>query len=313
MAENTTLYLVRHGTTEYNAKFRYQGLADIPLNDLGHKQGELLTKYFKDIKIDLGVSSNLARARQTLEYILAGHDEAESFIEPDLHEINLGIFELRPVTEVAILFPEFQKNFILKPGDIKVPRGETSVEVYNRMRDAILRIVKANQGKTIAMASHGFAIQTWLNYASNVKAEDMKLLSLDNVAVSKFIFDKDFNIKIEYIGDTSHLKDEYKQNYDWDVLAHPAPLLLYNSKNYRAALANNYVKNLIKKYKVRAQFRDLADAPLYDEELEAILNKDINNKYINKDLFLVAADKAVTGYRKREFNKILGVNNHDEA
>ncbi|MBQ8692632.1 MAG: histidine phosphatase family protein, partial [Synergistaceae bacterium] len=36
MSENTTittLYLVRHGTTEYHAKFKDQGLADIPLND----------------------------------------------------------------------------------------------------------------------------------------------------------------------------------------------------------------------------------------------------------------------------------------
>ena len=310
MSENTTtttLYLVRHGTTEYNAKFKYQGLADIPLNNLGHKQGELLTGYFKDIKIDLGVSSALTRAKQTLDYILAGHDETERMVEPDLHEINLGIFELRPVTEVGILFPEFQKNFILKPGELRVPRGETSKQVYDRMRDAILRIVKANQGKTIVMASHGFAIQTWLNYASNISAEDMHLWSLDNVAVSKFIFDQDLNIKIEFIGDTSHLKDEYKQNYDWEVLAYPAPLLLYNSGNYRANLAKNYVMNLIKKYKIRAQFRDLLHAPLYSEELDAVLSKEINKKYINKDLFLVTSDRAVTGYRKDEFNKILGV------
>ena len=40
----TTVYLVRHGTTDYNVACRWQGVIDAPLNALGEKQGALLTE-----------------------------------------------------------------------------------------------------------------------------------------------------------------------------------------------------------------------------------------------------------------------------
>ncbi len=308
--KNTVLYLVRHGTTEYNEALKYQGLVDIPLNDLGKKQGELLTGYFSDIKIDLGVSSNLTRAKQTLDYILAGHDNVPVMIEPDLHEINLGIFERRPVAEVSILCPWFQDDFLFRPGALKVPGGETSVQVYNRMRDAVLRIVKNNPGKVIAMTSHGFAIQMWLNYASGIPVEDMKEWTLDNVAVSKFTFDENFNIKIDFIGDTSHLKPEYRRNYDWEELSRPAPLLLYRSDRYRDVLAKNYIKRLKKRYKIRCQFRDIATAPLHEAEINSLIQKihtkkDVEN--VTKSVILATRDDAIVGFRKGLFNSFFNI------
>lgn len=347
----TVLYLVRHGTTDYNADLKYQGLADIPLNELGRKQGELLTLYFKDIKIDIGFTSNLMRAKQTLEYILGARSANQGgnipvIIEPELHEINLGIFETRPVAEVSVLFPAFQDDFIWRPGSLKVPRGESSVQVYNRMRDAILRIVKANQGKVIAMASHGFAIQTWLNYASGIPVENMREWTLDNVAVSKFtfIFKSDlsdlnesefnnnlnnnifnnnnfniFNIKVDFIGDSSHLRAEYRRNYDWEELANPAPLLLYRRDRYRDLLALNFIKRLKNKYKIRFQARDLVAAPLFDEEIDAIaakfnkINKisaknieNIKNN-IKNNVILTSKTRAVTGFRKSAFKEIFNL------
>ena len=38
----TTLYLIRHGTTDANANGIFQGVLDLPLNDLGLKQARAL-------------------------------------------------------------------------------------------------------------------------------------------------------------------------------------------------------------------------------------------------------------------------------
>ena len=68
----TTVYLVRHGTTDWNKALRYQGRADNPLDEEGERQGACLEDYFREIPIDLGVTSPLQRARKTLMYCLKG-------------------------------------------------------------------------------------------------------------------------------------------------------------------------------------------------------------------------------------------------
>ena len=50
----TTVYLVRHGTTDWNKALRYQGRADNPLDEEGERQGACLEDYFREIPIDLG-------------------------------------------------------------------------------------------------------------------------------------------------------------------------------------------------------------------------------------------------------------------
>lgn len=265
----TTLYLVRHGTTDYNEEFRFQGILDIPLNKLGLAQGALLTGYFADIPIDLAVTSPLIRARQTLDFMLgARKGSVPVVVEPNLHEINLGVLDGRPVAECNILFPQFQEDYLHHPGRLRCPGGETSKEVYDRVKEAILRIVAQHPGRTIAAASHGFAIQTWLNYASGIPAEDMREWCLDNVAVSKFTFDEGGRVTVDFIGDRSHLPEEYRRNYDWAKLGHPAPLFLF-----RPGPRAQEARRFLERHGVPHQERDLQEAPLRSEERLSVMSR----------------------------------------
>lgn len=266
----TTLYLVRHGTTDWNDQHRLQGTSDIPLNAMGLTQGALLTGYFADIPIDLGVTSPLLRARQTLDFVLgARKDTVPILVEPGIQEIYMGILEGRPVPEVNLLFPDFAQGLMHEPGTASAPEGETAGQVYDRMRDTILRIVAEHPGKTIAMASHGFAIQTWLNYASGIPASEMREWVLDNVAVSKFTFDEDGRITIDYIGDHHHLPEECRRNYDWSKLSRPMPLLLYLPMCPLCRRAAQFLTELNIPYLER----DMKDAPLRAAELAVLLER----------------------------------------
>lgn len=267
----TTLYVVRHGTTDYNEQMRFQGAADIPLNDLGRKQGALLTDYFKDIPIDLGVTSPLKRARETLDYIIGKdrEDQIPIIVEPGITEIDAGTFEGRPFREAEMLFPGFIYDFTHKQGEIEFPRGESGKGVYDRVSKSVMSIVRAHRGKTIAMASHGFAIQTWINFAMGIPADQMKNHVVDNVAVSKFTIDADDTIHVDYIGDSHHLKEEYKRNYDWNALEKPEPLLLHYSrcstcKKARKFLDDNGIAYLE---------RDMIEIPLSAMTLNQLMNR----------------------------------------
>ena len=64
-----SIYVVRHGQTDYNVKKLYQGRKDIPLNEIGKKQAMEMAEKFRDIKIDKIFVSPLTRAKQTAECI----------------------------------------------------------------------------------------------------------------------------------------------------------------------------------------------------------------------------------------------------
>ena len=74
-------------------------------------------------------------------------------------------------------------------GHAVAPGGESLEQVYHRMRDAILRIAREHPGEKIVAASHGTAIQTFLNYASGIPWEKMKhFLFIKNFLIMALIF-----------------------------------------------------------------------------------------------------------------------------
>src|SRR5665647_1456916 len=68
---NTTITLVRHGETSWNALGKFQGCNDIELSNEGIQQAQYLSKRFVN-NFDHIYTSPLKRARQTAEIICQG-------------------------------------------------------------------------------------------------------------------------------------------------------------------------------------------------------------------------------------------------
>ncbi len=214
--KTTTVYLVRHGTTAWNQTLRYQGRADNPLDEIGERQGACLESYFKDIRIDLGVTSPLQRAVKTLEYCLASQDhEVPILIEPDVIEIDFGVIDGWTKEEIEASYPEFYRMYILDEdrGHAQVPGGESMVQVYDRMTSAVMRIAREHPGQNIVISSHGTAIQTFLNFASGIPADQVKRFLLYNVCVSCVEIDENGRAAVKYIGDKHHVPEELQFSY----------------------------------------------------------------------------------------------------
>ena len=63
------IILVRHGETDWNLEGRLMGQKDVPLNDKGREQAELLKIKLANIEFDCCYSSPLSRAKETARII----------------------------------------------------------------------------------------------------------------------------------------------------------------------------------------------------------------------------------------------------
>ena len=204
----TTVYLVRHGETDYNLAPRYQGQMDIPLNENGRRQGDKLGQAMKDFKIDAVFSSPLSRAMETGRLIAKYHGDMEVTPVHGLEEVDVGVFAGSLFSDVERDYPEVVRCVHDDPAHLQYPEGESCRDVYDRVSKTIGEIVEQNRGKSIVIVSHGFAIQNYIHYASGKPFEEMYGYIVTNTSHSKFVFeDGSLMPKTEYINCHDHMAE----------------------------------------------------------------------------------------------------------
>jgi probable phosphoglycerate mutase len=125
---NTTIFLVRHGETEWNRSRRYQGWSDSPLTAAGIAQAEAIGKGLRALPGAATaemVASPLGRARRTAEIIAEclGRGAPIRF-DDRLKEISLGSWDGLHRNEIAALSPGiFDHDYF--EWCFRTPDGET--------------------------------------------------------------------------------------------------------------------------------------------------------------------------------------------
>ena len=138
----TTLLLVRHGETDWNAEGKLQGHTDRPLNDFGRRQANTLADRLAGEEIAAIYSSDLARAKETAE-IVGARVGVPVVVDPDLREKNWGTWEGLTGDERAKV--EFE--------------GESTEEHRDRTMRAIARIVEHHPGERVVVVTHGGSVR----------------------------------------------------------------------------------------------------------------------------------------------------------
>src|SRR6516164_7866041 len=92
-----TVYLARHGETEWSVSGQHTGLTDLPLTDRGERNARRLGERLKGMTFAHVLTSPLRRARRTCE--LAGFGAAAQ-VDPDLVEWNYGTYEGKTTAEI---------------------------------------------------------------------------------------------------------------------------------------------------------------------------------------------------------------------
>ncbi|WP_244832936.1 histidine phosphatase family protein [Clostridium sp. BJN0001] len=203
----TTILLIRHGETLWNAAGKFQGCTDIALSERGIEQAKLLKKRLNG-EFDAVYASPLKRAYKTAQ-ILAEDTSKEVIIEPNIKEINFGNWEGLSIKEIE---NEYNEDFNIWRKDKEEARfgsGEISIKNASLRASACVRkIAEDNKGKTVVIVAHGGVIKAALINLFEWNMNMYHRIGLGNTCVTKIYFDDNFDAHLVYLNDTNHLKEE---------------------------------------------------------------------------------------------------------
>lgn len=193
-----TIYIFRHGQTDYNAARRAMGRLDIPLNETGLQQASELADKMSDTKIQAIYSSPLSRAMQTAQIVSGKIGNAPIMQNDGLMERNMGklqghvIHKTEDPTEYRMDYDQMElfvpaaqindKNW--RPDD-----GETQVESFRRAQKTIMDIIKNSPYDTIAISTHSGPVHAILELTDGaeqwVKNCDYVKLTFDGTKLKR--------------------------------------------------------------------------------------------------------------------------------
>lgn len=138
---NHTIYLFRHGETEWNIEGRRQGHLDSPLTERGRLQAvenarRLLRRRSDDWEIRV-FTSPLGRARQSARIIAKeiGLSEEKLQFEPSLMECSFGLWEGLTEREIKSRYPEEWRARLYDRWSVPAPMGESYADVHARVSE----------------------------------------------------------------------------------------------------------------------------------------------------------------------------------
>jgi broad specificity phosphatase PhoE len=162
-----TIFLFRHGETDWNREGRMQGSVDIPLNQTGREQAARLHAFFKDNPVDVVLSSDLSRARETAEIAVSALD-IPIVLEPRLRETKLGDAEGLTPDEFAKRFGEELLARWRDSGEsgmnVRFPNGESKAEHLARVIEGLSDFLHSTPHSRIAVATHGGAMRRIIHH-----------------------------------------------------------------------------------------------------------------------------------------------------
>lgn len=198
-----TLYILRHGQTEFNRLNIVQGSGvDSDLNEEGQQQALAFYKAHQHIDFELVVTSKLRRTHQTVQRFLDQNIPWEQ--HADVNEICWGIHEGLPQS------PEQNARYYQMIDDWKnghihasIEGGESALELSERIQ-RFLSWVKTRSERRILVATHGRAMRCLITCMKDLPLTAMEDMQHNNTGLylahfrdGKWVFEKE--------NDLSHL------------------------------------------------------------------------------------------------------------
>jgi len=199
-----TLYIIRHGQTEYNRLSIVQGSGiDSDLNAQGLAQAKAFYEAHRHVDFELVVTSMLRRTHQTVRHFLDHNIPWER--SPDINEISWGIQEGKPHSQEQIAHYHRMVS-AWKDGnlDASIEGGESARQLLHRI-ERFVDWIKGRQERRILVATHGRAIRGLITTLKGLPATAMEDMKHNNTGLYLAHF-RDGKWVFERENDTSHLE-----------------------------------------------------------------------------------------------------------
>ena len=204
------LILVRHGETRWNEGKRIQGGdSDIELNETGLEQAGRLAAFLQSEPIATILCSPLQRAVSTAG-IIANHHQLPIEIDERLRELKVGDLEGMSYSSLTTTFSQFLMQWWQDGGAVKLPNGESIVELQQRAWGAIENLLEKqkapaaeNRDTTAVVVSHYFVTLVIILKALDLPVNCFTKFRLDLGGVSILEF-RDTGTRLLTFNNTSY-------------------------------------------------------------------------------------------------------------
>jgi broad specificity phosphatase PhoE len=169
----TTIFLARHGESDWNVARRFQGHSDRPLTERGREQAHALADLVASEEIEAVYTSPLSRARETAE-IVAARVGLEPVALPELREVDTGSWSGLSRADVETRFPEGFTRW--RSGGSGWEDGETYEEMAERVIGALRTIAEDHPDGRVLIISHGGPIRAIHAAAEGLAITDYRRL-----------------------------------------------------------------------------------------------------------------------------------------
>ena len=179
----TTLFIIRHGETVWNAEHRFQGHGDSPLTETGRNQVAALGRRLETINFDTLISSDLGRTQETASIItdFTGHAVE---LDSRLRERNYGVFEGLTVPEISEQHSGVYDQFNTDDPDYILPRGESHRQHYRRNVAIFEELLTGRVGTKVAVVAHGGVLDSIFRYIAGLPLEQPRCFITTNASLT---------------------------------------------------------------------------------------------------------------------------------
>ena len=203
-----TIYIVRHGQTEWNLLGKTQGHGNSDLTPKGIEQAELLADSMTKYPIDYIYSSDLGRAYQTAE-IIGNKLNIEVERTEALREMNFGTWEGRIIKDIIEEDPELYKMWRNEPHLAKIPQGEPLSQIKERTDAFTKEINEKYDGKHIVLVTHSLCARIMLLSFLDSDVKNIYRINQANTALN-IIELRDYGPVVMKMNDTTHIINDTK-------------------------------------------------------------------------------------------------------
>lgn len=166
VAQATTIFLARHGESDWNAEHRWQGHADRPLTALGKAQAAALADRLADVPLAAIYASDLARARDTAQAV-AERRTMQVIVRTDLREVDVGSWSGFTREEVEATDPDGLLRWL--EGAQGWKGGERYEQMAARAIAAVCEIGATHPAENVLVVAHGGPVRAIHAHALGVE------------------------------------------------------------------------------------------------------------------------------------------------
>ena len=142
--------IVRPGQTEIDEQGRIKGNLDVPLTASGTTQVRQTADELNTVRFDAIYTGPCLAARQTAEQ-LANVSGKRSKVVDLFRNLDLGLWNGRRIEELKETQPRVYRQWQDHPETVCPPGGETLEDAQQRLRKALLKIVKRRKHGTVVL------------------------------------------------------------------------------------------------------------------------------------------------------------------